>query len=79
MDKTLFTGDLDKLHEISNEIIINYLKVNKIYPNNPSGKDDTNALKDIVRILKKDNINKLDDNYIIIDGKKCYCNLEVNY
>ena len=79
LHQILFTGNLDKLHEISKEIIINYLKVNKINQDIPSGKDDTNALKDIIKILKKDDLNKMDDNYIIIDGKKCYCNLEVNY
>ena len=79
MDKKFFTGKLDELNKIAIEIINNYLKNNKISIKNPSGEDDRDALINIVKILKKDDKDNLDDKYIIIGGKKYFCGLGVNY
>ena len=79
MDKALFIGKLDNLNNIAIGIINDYLKDNKIHLKNPSGKDDIEALNDIVKILKKDEKEDLDNNYITIEGKKYYCGLGVNY
>ena len=79
MDKKFFTGKLDELNKIAIEIINNYLKNNKISTKNPSGEDDIDALINIVKILKKDDKDNLDDKYIIIGGVKYFCGLGVNY
>ena len=79
MDKKFFTGKLDELNKIAIEIINNYLKNNKISIKNPSGEDDRDALINIVKILKKDDKDNLDDKYIIIGGVKYFCGLGVNY
>ena len=79
MDKKFFTGKLDELNRIATEIINNYLKNNKISTKNPSGEDDIDALINIVKILKKDDKDNLDDKYIIIGGEKYFCGSGVNY
>ena len=69
LNKSLFTNKLDKLNEIASKIINDYLQANQIIPKNPSGKDDIDALKNIIKILKKDKKTQSNNNLIIEEGK----------
>ena len=72
LDKKYFTGNLQELNFISLAIIDNYLKKNNIYPNNPTGKNDIDALKNIIKILKKKDNNISNSNYIKINGENYF-------
>ena len=69
LDKSLFTNKLDKLNEIANKIINDYLQANQIIPKNPSGKDVIDTLNNIIKILKKDNKVQSNNNLISEGGK----------
>jgi len=69
LNKSLFTDKLDKLNELASKIINDYLQANQIIPKNPSGKDDIDALKNIIKILKKDKKARVNNNLIIGRGK----------
>ena len=78
LNKELFTGKLEGLNKISNEIIEDYLK-KKINSNNPSDEYDIDALINAAQILKKEDKSKLDSDYIIIEGEEYFCGLGLNY
>ena len=79
LNKELFTGKLEGLNKISNEIINDYLKSKKINSNNPSDEYDIDALVNVTQILKKEDKGKLDSDYITIEGEEYYCGLGLNY
>ena len=65
MNKDYFTGKLDEINMIANRIITNFLQKNNL--NQPSDPDDIDALKNIIKFLKKEN-NEIQDNcYLIIN------------
>ena len=78
MNKNLFTNKLDKLNEISLKIILDFLKNNDIFLNHSTGKNDINALNNVIKTLRKETENNEDNNYIIKDGIKFYCGLGIN-
>jgi len=79
LNKELFTGKLEGLNKISNEIINDYLKSKKINSNDPSDEYDIDALVNVTQILKKEDKGKLDSDYITIEGEEYYCGLGLNY
>ena len=78
-NKSLFTNKLDKLNEIASKIINDFLQGNQIILKNPSGKDDIDALKNIIKILKKDNEIQLNNNNSNVKGEKYFSDLGVYY
>ena len=78
-NKSLFTNKLDKLNEIASKIINDFLQGNQIILKNPSGKDDMDALKNIIKILKKDNEIQLNNNNSNVKGGKYFSDLGVYY
>ena len=78
MDKNLFTNKLDKLNEISFKIILDFMKNNEIFLIHSTGKNDINALNNVIKTLRKETENNEDNNYIIKDGIKFYCGVGIN-
>ena len=78
-NKSLFTNKLDKLNEIASKIINDFLQGNQIILKNTSGKDDIDALKNIIKILKKDNQIQLNNNNSNVKGGKYFSDLGVYY
>ena len=78
MNQFYFTGNLDNLNKLANEIIYNYIIKNNLIQKNSSGPDDIDTLRNIKKIKRNKNNEIKDHDYIIINGQKIFCGMTID-